>query len=324
LAKNKFGAVGWIPEFASIGPSLGLGGGEGYSKSGSMRAFCLSTTFDGGQSLYSRRSIGDEPLVINQYAMPIASTTQPDTFSDVLRHPIRDGFADRLLVAYPNTLNEFVNDAELSYPEVESQMTNAFRKLRAKVQTLGTGPRNLITVPFNAEAAQMWAEYAKFMRARARSLNDQVAGARIKATAFVARIATLHAFINHALLDEPLVVNATHMLLAKQMMRALLDHRAVSEAIAFEPVDERRARALAQAIVSREAFSFSPVEVRRSWKIPNCRTENELRSALLELQNCGWLRHGFVIGRTTRDALPTLIEIDPQVLTAAQKLMKGN
>lgn len=323
LAKNQVGALGWISEFASLGPALGLGGGEGYSRSGNMRAFCLTTMLDGGQSLYSRRSVGDEPLWINQFALPLATTTQPDIFAEVLRHPIRDGFADRFLIAFPSHNAEPVEKPNLTYEAVEAGLTDAFRKLRKGIKDLGKGPRGIITVPFEPEATAAWQEYAKQMRARARSLNDQVAGARIKATAFVARIATMHAYIEHVLEGKPLLVTSMHVADAKAMMRALLDHRAVAEATAFEPLAERQARSLAQAIVSREAFTFNPVDVRRNWRITNLRTEPELRAALLELQACGWIRQGCFIGRGARDSLPQVVEIDPAVIHEAKKYLKG-
>lgn len=324
LAKNKVGAIGWVSEFASLGPALGLNGAEGYSRTGNMRAFCLSAMLDAGQSLYSRRSVGDEPLWINQFALPLATTTQPDIFAEVLRHPVRDGFADRFLIAFPSHDSESAAKPTLTYEQVESGLITAFRKLRKSIKDLGAGPRNLVTVPFDVAATASWQEYAKQMRARARSLNDQIAGSRIKATAFVARIATMHAYIDHVLDGKPLLVTTLHMTQAKAMMRALLDHRAVAEATAFEPLAERQARSLAQAIVSREAFTFNPVDVRRNWRITNLRTEPELRAALLELQACGWIRQGCNIGRGVRDGLPTIVEIDPTVIDLAKKYLKGN
>jgi hypothetical protein len=326
LHKNKRGLISWVPEFSSLGPGLGLGGAEGYSKTGSMRATLLRALLDGGPSVYSRRSAGDAPLAIAHFAAPMVTTAQPDVFSELLRHPLRDGLADRFLIAMPayRPAEDLGPMPTTPFAAVSSTLRDGLTSLYRKVCDLAsTAPGGVIRIPFEPAAATAWGLYSKEQKLRAAAMNDLVGGARIKATAHAARIAALGAFIDHVLENKPLVVTASKFAQARHMMRALLDHRAVAEAIAFEPIDERRARALARAIVAREAALLNPVEIRRTWAITNLRTEAELRSALIELQMLGWFRNTSPVSRNTRDPLPSTIELDPIVLREARILLKG-
>jgi hypothetical protein len=325
LARNERGLCGWIPEFAALSPHLGLCGSEsGYSKTGSLRAALLQAMLDGGSSLYTRRSVGDEPLRINQFAMSLCTTAQPDVFAEVLRHPLRDGFGDRFLISNPLYQPSADRGVKPNIPfhQLQEQLSGSIQRLYEASTTLGEGHRKLIQIPFESQATTAWGVYSRQMKVRASAMNDHVAGARIKATTFVATMAGLGAFIRHVLEGAPLIVTAEIFAQAVEMMRAFMDHRAVAEACAFEPIDERRARALARAIVSRDCTLVDTVEVRRNWRITNLRTEMELRSALVELQLCGWLRNGSPIPRNPREPLPSRVEIDPLVLREARALLK--
>jgi len=253
----------------------------------------------------------------------MVTTAQPDIFSELLRHPMRDGLADRFLIAMPaySPAADLGPMPAVPYSQVSKVLTDGLTKIRGKALELGAD--GVVRIPFQPEAARAWDQYSREQKLRAAAMNDLTAGARIKATAHVARIAALGAFIDHTLEGKPLVVTAVRFAQARLMMRALLDHRAVAEAIAFEPIDERRARALARAIVQREAALINPVEVRRTWAITNLRTEAELRSALIELQMLGWFRNTSPISRNTRDPLPSTVEVDPIVLREARNLLKG-
>ena len=323
LHRNGRGLIGWVPEFSSLSPHLGLTGDQsGYSRTGSLRAALLRACLDGGRSMYSRRSAGDEPLPIRNFAAPVATTVQPDIFSELLRHPLRDGLADRFVIAMPlyDPAAERGAAPALAHADATRRLAEGLVRIRKTARDLEQ--QGQVRIAFSPEAAAAWDVYARQLRLRAAGMNDLVGGARIKATAIVARIAALGALIDHALAGADLQVTAAKFAQARALMRALLDHRAVAEACAFEPLDERRARALARAIVARDATLISPTDVRRHWRVTNLRTEPEVRSALIELQLAGWLRNTSPISRNPRDPLPAQVEIDPTVLRDARTLMR--
>jgi hypothetical protein len=319
---GRFGLLCSVPELAALLPHLGITG-DGYSHTGSLRAAFLSG-FDGVRHYYARRSAGDEPLLIQNFATPVMAAAQPDIFAQVLNHPVRDGLADRFLVCFPPYRPEALRGggARIPYEQVVQTLRHVFTGLRRRVTEATAGePDARLVVAFTPEAESAFVAWSEQMRARAAVMNDAVAGARVKAISSCARIAALGAFLRHVVDGDALEVGLAGFSMARDFMRAALDHRAVAEALAFEPIRERRARALARAICLREAYSFEPADVRRSWRIVSIRSENELRDALVELQCLGWMRSTAIIGRSARDPLPDRIEIDPAVLRAASALL---
>ena len=49
-----------------------------------------------------RRSVSDEPLIIDNFATAISVASQPDVLADFFNSPRRDGAPDRLLLAFPD------------------------------------------------------------------------------------------------------------------------------------------------------------------------------------------------------------------------------
>ncbi|MCF7969075.1 MAG: DUF3987 domain-containing protein [Methylococcaceae bacterium] len=322
LAGNPSGMLAVIPELSSLLPQLGLIGADGmYSNAGSLRSAMLSF-FDGGVKFISRISWGKDPIRIANYAISILTGAQPDVISLIINSPLRDGLQDRFLLSFPSRPTQDIEKgSEERFNIHREEIGQLFLKIRETVVKMAAKTADgKIRIRFTPAAQETFNTWAKLQRARAYSLDDSVAGPRIKAIGILARICALSAFIRHVIDGTELVMDDAVLDRSIKLLRGFMDHRAVAEAIAYEPIRERKARALARAICERNALSVDPTEVRRSWHILGLRDVGDVREALIELQDLGWFRSG-PIGRGPRDPLPGRIDIHPVVLRDARKLI---
>ena len=322
LAGNPSGMLAVIPELSALLPQLGLISADGiYSNAGSLRSAMLSF-FDGGVKFISRISWGKDPIRIANNAISILTGAQPDVISLIINSPLRDGLQDRFLLAFPSRPTQDIKKgSEERFNIHREEIGQLFLKIRKTVVNMAAKTADgKIRIRFTPAAQETFNTWAKLQRARAYSLDDSVAGPRIKAIGILARICALSAFIRHVIDDAELVMDDAVLDRSIKLLRGFMDHRAVAEAIAYEPIRERKARALARAICERNALSVDPTEVRRSWHILGLRDVGDVREALIELQDLGWFRSG-PIGRGSRDPLPSRIDIHPVVLRDARKLL---
>jgi hypothetical protein len=323
LAGNPSGLLAVIPELSAILPHLGLMGGEGsYSHAGPLRSAILSF-FDGGPKFISRISWGKDPIKINNCAVSILGAAQPDVIALILNSALRDGLQDRFLLAFPSRPEkEIEKGTEQAFEDHRTAMEDLFLKIRRRaIEMAGKTADGQIRIRFTPEAQAGFLSWSKIQRARAGAMDDSLAGPRIKAIGILARICALSAFIRHVIDGHELIMDRDVLERSQKLLRALLDHRGVCEAIAYEPMRERKARALARAICDRNTVTLDPTEVRRNWHILGLRDVADVREALLELADLGWFR-SCQIGRGPRDPLPTRIDVHASVLRDARQLLK--
>lgn len=323
LAGNPSGMLAVVPEMSSLLQQLGLMGEGTYTNAGSLRSAMLSF-FDGGVKFISRISWGKDPIRIANNAVSVLTGAQPDIVSLLINSPLRDGLQDRFLLAFPlRASGDFEKGSEERFSKHREELEGLFLKLRDAVVSLAGGSTdNQIRVRFTSSAQQTFNSWSKLQRARAFGMDDSLAGPRIKAIGVLARICALSAFIRHVVDGKALVMDDEVLERGMRLLRGFMDHRAVAEAVAYEPLRERKARALARAICERNALSIDPTEVRRSWHILGLRDLSDVREALIELNDLGWFRSAS-IPRGPRDQLPGRIDIHPSVLAEARKLLSS-
>ena len=317
LAKQGRGLFGVIPELSSVLPQLGITPG-GYSLGGALAPFWLSA-YDGGRRDYARRSAGDDPLSIANFAMPLLVGSQPDVMADLLSNQRRDGLPDRFLTAWPDLRVGDARNTEtasVTYEAAQEALSDALVKLRRRVHAIETPEEPRVVVEANDAARELFDAWRRRILARARRLGDQEAGARIKATGSALRLAALGAFLRHVVEGADLLIEHRVMGAAIDLTDALLDHRCKAETFAKEPLPERRARELAREAVTRQCFMTSPTEIRRGWRLPMVRTDADLREALRELEDLRWIITPIPRGRSS--ALPGEIRFCPTAIRSAQ------
>ena len=259
------------------------------------------SAFEGAPDYIDRKSL-PEPLFVPCWGVSLWGGIQPDRLAGLRDLELDDGLGARFIWLRPTPAPVLERPKSLGQTDLIDQVIE--RAFRLRTQAIGTAELVSMDPPALARF-----EAARF-RILSRARNDGSLDSWVsKLPGLILRVSGMLSVIDALAEDRhPKTIGLDHVERAIKLVDVFTAHRRKVLVELGTPPVERMAAELAGWIVRHKVSRLSTFEIRRGL-IPGIRTADNLRKALVELQEAGWLDSRTVISPKANELLPPVVNV---------------